>query len=205
MTFLVLVGGRLGRPDVAPRADARLRPRPRRRPGRHRGAAAVAARAELWHLVVLSALYGALEAFFRPAAGGLIPALVPPGELQQANALIGARAERRPRARPGRGRRADRRAQPGRGARRRRRDVRRQRRLPARAARARARDRTRPATSPHFWRELKGGRGRGPARAAGCSASCPRSRPTTSSRCRACWRSARCWPTRSSAARARGR
>jgi MFS family permease len=45
--------------------------------------------AELWHLIVLSALYGAFEAFFRPAAGGLTPALVPAGELQQANALVG--------------------------------------------------------------------------------------------------------------------
>jgi MFS family permease len=44
--------------------------------------------AELWHLIVLSALYGALEAFFRPAVGGLVPALVPAGELQQANALM---------------------------------------------------------------------------------------------------------------------
>jgi MFS family permease len=46
-------------------------------------------RAQLWQLIVLSAAYGALEAFFRPAAGGLTPALVPPGELQQANALVG--------------------------------------------------------------------------------------------------------------------
>ena len=45
--------------------------------------------AQLWQLLVLSALYGAFEAFFRPAAGGLTPALVPAGELQQANALIG--------------------------------------------------------------------------------------------------------------------
>ena len=45
--------------------------------------------AELWHLIVLSGAYGALEAFFRPAAGGLTPALVPPDELQQANSLIG--------------------------------------------------------------------------------------------------------------------
>jgi MFS family permease len=45
--------------------------------------------AELWHLIVLSALYGGLEAFFRPAAGGLTPALVPATELQQANALTG--------------------------------------------------------------------------------------------------------------------
>ena len=33
--------------------------------------------AEIWHLAVLAALYGAAEAFFRPAAGGLIPRLVP--------------------------------------------------------------------------------------------------------------------------------
>lgn len=45
--------------------------------------------AQLWQLIVLSALYGAFEAFFRPAAGGLTPALVPPEELQQANALVG--------------------------------------------------------------------------------------------------------------------
>ena len=45
--------------------------------------------AQLWHLIVLVAVYGSCEAFFRPAAGGLIPALVPPGELQQANSLIG--------------------------------------------------------------------------------------------------------------------
>jgi len=44
--------------------------------------------AELWHLVVLVAVYGSFDAFFRPAAGGLIPALVPRGELQQANSLI---------------------------------------------------------------------------------------------------------------------
>jgi MFS family permease len=45
--------------------------------------------AQLWQLIVLSALYGSFEAFFRPSAGGLTPALVPPTELQQANALIG--------------------------------------------------------------------------------------------------------------------
>jgi predicted MFS family arabinose efflux permease len=45
--------------------------------------------AKLWHLIALSGLYGAFEAFFRPAAGGLTPRLVPPDELQQANALIG--------------------------------------------------------------------------------------------------------------------
>jgi MFS family permease len=45
--------------------------------------------AQLWQLIALSALYGAFEAFFRPAAGGLTPALVPADELQQANSLIG--------------------------------------------------------------------------------------------------------------------
>jgi len=45
--------------------------------------------AQLWHLIVLVAIYGSFEAFFRPAAGGLIPALVPADELQQANSLIG--------------------------------------------------------------------------------------------------------------------
>jgi MFS family permease len=45
--------------------------------------------AELWHLIVLVAIYGSFEAFFRPASGGLVPRLVPADELQQANSLIG--------------------------------------------------------------------------------------------------------------------
>ena len=45
--------------------------------------------AELWHLVVLVAVYGTAEAFFQPAATGLVPATVSPPRLQQANALIG--------------------------------------------------------------------------------------------------------------------
>ena len=44
--------------------------------------------AEIWHLAVLAGLYGAAEAFFRPAAGGLIPRLVPDSDLLQANSLI---------------------------------------------------------------------------------------------------------------------
>jgi predicted MFS family arabinose efflux permease len=44
--------------------------------------------AEIWHLAVLAALYGTAEAFFRPAAGGLIPRLVPDEHLMQANSLI---------------------------------------------------------------------------------------------------------------------
>lgn len=45
--------------------------------------------AEIWHLAVLAGLYGAAEAFFRPAAGGLLPRLVPSEDLQAANGLIG--------------------------------------------------------------------------------------------------------------------
>jgi MFS family permease len=46
-------------------------------------------RAELWHLVVLVAIYGTAEAFFQPAATGLVPATVSAPRLQQANALLG--------------------------------------------------------------------------------------------------------------------
>ena len=45
--------------------------------------------AEIWHLVVLQAVYGLAEAFFQPAQGGLVPLTVPAEELQKANALIG--------------------------------------------------------------------------------------------------------------------
>jgi MFS family permease len=61
-----------------------------------RGAAQAAAawlllsgKAEIWHLAALSAVYGTFEAGFRPAAGGLLPQLVPSEQLQQANALMG--------------------------------------------------------------------------------------------------------------------
>jgi MFS family permease len=45
--------------------------------------------AELWQLVVLVAIYGTAQAFFQPAATGLVPATISPGRLQQANALLG--------------------------------------------------------------------------------------------------------------------
>src|SRR5262249_12179452 len=45
--------------------------------------------AAVWHLVVLFALYGAADAFFSPAATGLVPEVVSTGGLQQANALLG--------------------------------------------------------------------------------------------------------------------
>ena len=41
-----------------------------------------------WPLLVLSALYGAGDAFFQPAVTGLVPATVQPGRIQQANALL---------------------------------------------------------------------------------------------------------------------
>ncbi len=45
--------------------------------------------AQIWQLAVLAAFHGAAEAFFRPAAGAILPQIVPPGQLQQANALMG--------------------------------------------------------------------------------------------------------------------
>jgi MFS family permease len=44
--------------------------------------------ATVWRLVVLQALYGAAEAFFRPALLGLVPQVVDEGEQQPANALL---------------------------------------------------------------------------------------------------------------------
>jgi MFS family permease len=44
--------------------------------------------AEVWHLIVLAAVYGSAEAFFDPAAQGLVPQTVSSDRLQQANALI---------------------------------------------------------------------------------------------------------------------
>jgi MFS family permease len=44
--------------------------------------------AELWHLIVLQAVYGVAEAFMRPASVGLLPTLVPRERLQAANALM---------------------------------------------------------------------------------------------------------------------
>jgi predicted MFS family arabinose efflux permease len=48
----------------------------------------IAGVAEIWHLAALAAVYGAAEAFFRPAAGGLVPRLVPEEQLMQANSLL---------------------------------------------------------------------------------------------------------------------
>jgi MFS family permease len=46
-------------------------------------------RAQLWELIVLVAIYGTAQAFFQPAATGLVPATISPQRLQQANALLG--------------------------------------------------------------------------------------------------------------------
>jgi MFS family permease len=42
---------------------------------------------EIWHLVVIEALFGTAEAFFRPAHTGLVPRTVPEEEIQEAQAL----------------------------------------------------------------------------------------------------------------------
>ena len=45
--------------------------------------------AQIWQLAALAACHGAAEAFFRPAAGAILPQIVPSPRLQQANALMG--------------------------------------------------------------------------------------------------------------------
>jgi MFS family permease len=45
-------------------------------------------RAEVWHLMVLMAAYGAAQAFFDPASTGLVPQTVSRPRLQQANGLL---------------------------------------------------------------------------------------------------------------------
>jgi MFS family permease len=41
----------------------------------------------IWHVVVIEVLFGSAEAFFRPAANGLLPQTVPEADIQQATAL----------------------------------------------------------------------------------------------------------------------
>jgi MFS family permease len=48
----------------------------------------ITARAEVWHLMVLMAAYGAAQAFFDPASTGLVPQTVSRARLQQANGLL---------------------------------------------------------------------------------------------------------------------
>ena len=86
---LALVGGVWA--DRLPRAegDDRQRPRARRRAGDGGGAAAERRTRRSGSSPLLAALHGAAEAFFRPAAGALLPQLVPAPDLQKANALMG--------------------------------------------------------------------------------------------------------------------
>ena len=44
---------------------------------------------EIWHIVVIEALFGCAEAFFRPAQTGLLPQTVPEEEIQEARAASG--------------------------------------------------------------------------------------------------------------------
>ena len=48
----------------------------------------IAGRAEVWHLMVLMAVYGAAQAFFDPASTGLVPQTVRPDLLQRANGML---------------------------------------------------------------------------------------------------------------------
>jgi predicted MFS family arabinose efflux permease len=43
---------------------------------------------EIWQIVVIEALFGTAEAFFRPAATALVPQTVPEAEIQEASALM---------------------------------------------------------------------------------------------------------------------
>ena len=47
----------------------------------------------VWHMVVLGALFGTAEAFFRPAYTGLVPQTVDEDRIQDAQALSGVSAE----------------------------------------------------------------------------------------------------------------
>jgi len=53
------------------------------------GVLLVSGHAEVWHLFALQALGGAATAFYSPASTGLVPEVVEPARLQQANALMG--------------------------------------------------------------------------------------------------------------------
>ena len=48
----------------------------------------ISGHAELWQLIVLQVVRGVANAFFFPASTGLIPSVVSPGRLQEANALL---------------------------------------------------------------------------------------------------------------------
>jgi MFS family permease len=43
----------------------------------------------IWQVIVIEALFGSAEAFFRPASSAVVPQTVPESEIQEANALVG--------------------------------------------------------------------------------------------------------------------
>jgi DHA3 family tetracycline resistance protein-like MFS transporter len=51
------------------------------------GALALSGTLELWHMMAIVAVYGAAQAFFDPASDAIVPELLPPGLLGEANAL----------------------------------------------------------------------------------------------------------------------
>ena len=83
--IFVLIGGVIRPVRAAPDHDRRgPRPRGRRRHDRHpRLTGAI----ELWHLIVLAAVFGTGEAFFGPAFTSIVPEIVPRHLLLQANSL----------------------------------------------------------------------------------------------------------------------
>jgi predicted MFS family arabinose efflux permease len=87
MVVLVLVGGvwadRLPRNVVMLTADG-----VRACTQAAAGVLLITGRAEVWHLLVLMAVYGAAQAFFDPASTGLVPQTVSRERLQQANGLL---------------------------------------------------------------------------------------------------------------------
>jgi len=87
MVVLVLVGGvwadRLRRNVVMLTADA-----VRACTQATAGVLLITGRCEVWHLMVLMALYGAAQAFFDPASTGLVPQTVSRERLQQGNGLL---------------------------------------------------------------------------------------------------------------------
>jgi predicted MFS family arabinose efflux permease len=49
----------------------------------------VAGAVRIWQLVAIGVLFGTAEAFYRPAASGLLPQTVPEAQIQEANAVTG--------------------------------------------------------------------------------------------------------------------
>ena len=78
---------RVQRPLLAAHADAALERDPAVLVG-VLSALVITGRAELWHLYVLAATFGIVDAFFYPALNTIVPMLVPERQLAPANALV---------------------------------------------------------------------------------------------------------------------